>query len=208
MHKSEIITQIKENKYVVVIRGNTKKEGVDASIACIEGGIKAVEVAYSNHYAGDIIRYLEHKYTNDPSVLIGAGTVLDGITAQDAIINGAHFVVSPSYNEETAKVCNRYGVAYIPGCMTIREVVEAMEGGSEFVKLFPGSVLGPKFIKALKGPLPYASVMVTGGVSIDNAKVWFDAGADAIGIGGSFNKLAAEGKFEDITQMAKAYTEL
>ena len=102
-------------------------------------------------------------------------------------------------------MCNRYGIPYIPGCMTIREIVEAMESGCEIIKLFPGSTFNSSYIGAIKGPLPYVSIMVTGGVNLNNAKEWFDCGVDAIGIGGELNKLAAKGEFEKITQIANKY---
>lgn len=208
MKKSEIINEIKKQGVVVVIRGDTKEEGINASIACIQGGIKCIEVAYTNNNAGDIIKELKKLYEDDKDVCIGAGTVLDAPTARNAIINGAQYVVSPSFNQETAILCNRYAVPYIPGCMTITEMVTAMESGTEIVKLFPGSAYGSKYINAIKGPLPHASLMVTGGVNIDNALDWFKSGVDAIGIGGEFNKLAKQGHFDEITDMAKKYTEI
>ena len=118
------------------------------------------------------------------------------------------FYFLPSFNYETAVLCNRYAVPYIPGCMTITEIVSAMETGVEIVKLFPGSAYGPKYISAIKGPLPHVSLMVTGGVNRDNAAEWFEAGVDAIGIGGEFNKLAAKGEYNKITEIANEYTKI
>ena len=208
MKKSEIINKIKEQGLVVVVRGDTKEEGINASIACIKGGIKCIEVAYTNNNAGEIIKELNRSYKNDDSVCIGAGTVLDAPTARNAIMNGARYIVSPSFNYETAVLCNRYAVPYIPGCMTITEIVSAMETGVEIVKLFPGSAYGPKYISAIKGPLPHVSLMVTGGVNRDNAAEWFEAVVDAIGIGGEFNKLAAKGEYNKITEIANEYTKI
>lgn len=207
MSKSDIILELKKQGVVAVIRGNTKEEGVAISKACIKGNLKAIEVAYTNSNAGEIIKELNTDFKEDASVCIGAGTVLDAPTARNAIMAGAKYIVSPSYNEETAILCNRYGVPYIPGCMTIREIVEAMEMGSEIIKLFPGSAFGPSYVGAIKSPLPQVSLMVTGGVKIDNVDTWFNAGVDAIGIGGEFNTLGAKGEFEKITAMAKEYVE-
>ena len=95
---------------------------------------------------------------------------------------GAKYIVSPAFNQETAIICNRYGIPYIPGCMTIKEIITAMEYGCEIIKLFPGSAFGPNYINAIKGPLPYVSLMVTGGV-----------------------KLAAKGQFETIKEIAQKY---
>lgn len=86
---------------------------------------------------------------------------------------GAKYIVSPAFNQETAIICNRYGIPYIPGCMTIKEIITAMEYGCEIIKLFPGSAFGPNYINAIKGPLPYVSLMVTGGVNLNNAAEWF-----------------------------------
>ena len=140
-----------------------------------------------------IIKQLSSDYQNNNTVLIGAGTVLDAPTAKNAIMAGAKYIVSPAFNQETAIICNRYGIPYIPGCMTIKEIITAMEYGCEIIKLFPGSAFGPNYINAIKGPLPYVSLMVTGGVNLNNAAEWFNAGINAIGIGGELNKLAAKG---------------
>lgn len=208
MSKSNTILELKKQGVVAVIRGNTLEEGVAISKACIKGDLKAIEVAYTNNHASDIIKVLVNVYKEDSSVCIGAGTVLDGVTARLAIMAGANYIVSPSYSQETAILCNRYGVPYIPGCMTIHEIVEAMEMGSEMIKLFPGSAFGPNYISAIKSPLPQVSMMVTGGVKLDNIKDWFKAGVDAIGIGGEFNTLGASGDFDKITAIAKEYVKV
>lgn len=205
MRKSETVMELAAQRVVVVVRGATKEEGLQASIACIKGGIKAIEVAYTNLYASDIIRELQERYADDATVSIGAGTVLDAVTARQAILAGARYIVSPSFNHETAQLCNLYNVPYIPGCMTLTEMTTALSAGCEVIKLFPGSAFGPKYISAIKGPLPQVGIMVTGGVSLANAADWFQAGVDAIGIGGEFNALAAKGDFDAITEIAKNY---
>lgn len=168
MTKSDTIIELKKQKIVAVIRGNTKEEGLQASIACIKGGIKAIEIAYTNQYAGQIIKELVDLYQDDQSVCIGAGTVLDAVTARDAILAGANYVVSPSFHAETAKMCNLYSTPYIPGCITLTEITTALEAGSEIIKLFPGSTLSPAYISTVKAPIPQVSVMVTGGVGLNN----------------------------------------
>lgn len=205
MKKSDILTNLRKLKVVAVVRGNNEEEGYQISSSCIDGGIQCIEVAYTNNKASQIIERLNKDY---PNSMIGAGTVLDSETARMAILAGAKYVVSPSFNKETAIICNRYAIPYIPGCMTIKEVVEAMEAGCEMIKMFPGGTLGQKFISSILSPLPQVSIMVTGGVNLNNAKEWFDAGAEAIGIGGEFNKLGAQGKFEEIKQMAKEYIDI
>lgn len=205
MRKSEIILELKKQGVVAVIRGDSFEEGYQASRACIKGHLNAIEVAYTNNSANQIIKQLNDDFKNKQDVMIGAGTVLDAETARLAIIAGAKYIVSPSFNKETAIICNRYGVPYIPGCMTIREIVEAMEAGSEIIKLFPGSAFGPQYIKAIKSPLPQVSLMVTGGVNLKNAHEWFELGVDAIGIGGELNQLASQGQFDEISKIAHEY---
>ena len=134
-------------------------------------------------------------------LIIGAGTVLDSETARIAILAGAEYIVSPCFDEATAKLCNRYQVPYMAGCMTIGEIVRAMEAGVDIVKLFPGSAFGPDFIKAIKAPLPQANIMPTGGVSLENVDQWIKNGVIAVGAGGKL----ASGTSEEITATAKAF---
>ena len=190
---------------VAVVRGNSKEVGVEISKACVKGGVKALEVTYTNKFANDIIKELSEIYEGQDDVVIGAGTVLDAETARAAMLAGAKYIVSPAFDLETAKICNRYKVPYLPGIMTINEIITAHEAGVDFVKLFPGSAFGQGYVKAIKGPLPYANIMVTGGVNIDNIDSWIKAGVDAVGIGGELNKLGEEGKFEEITAVCEQY---
>ena len=140
-------------------------------------------------------------------ITIGAGTVLDPETARVAILAGAQFLVSPSVNADTARLANRYQIPYMPGACTVRDVVEAMECGADIIKVFPGETLGPEFIKAVKAPLPQASLMPTGGVSIENAATWIKAGAVALGVGGNLIAGAKTGDFQSITDLARRFIE-
>ncbi|MGT2934394.1 bifunctional 4-hydroxy-2-oxoglutarate aldolase/2-dehydro-3-deoxy-phosphogluconate aldolase [Streptococcus castoreus] len=205
MGKLETMTKLKANKLVLVVRGESVEEALACSLASIEGGIKSVEVTYTNPFASEIICQLQNRLKNASDVLIGAGTVLDEGTARQAILAGAQFIVAPSFNQATAIVCNRYGIPYFPGCMTVTEIVTALESGVDMVKIFPGSTVGMSFIKAIKSPLPQINVMVTGGVNLNNLKEWFAAGAEVLGIGGEFNQLASKGQFERITEKAADY---
>ena len=205
MIKINTLRALKECGVVAVVRGNSKEVGVEISKACVKGGVKALEVAYTNKFANDIIKELSEIYEGQDDVVIGAGTVLDAETARAAMLAGAKYIVSPAFDLETAKICNRYKVPYLPGIMTINEIITAHEAGVDFVKLFPGSAFGQGYVKAIKGPLPYANIMVTGGVNIDNLDSWIKAGVDAVGIGGELNKLGEEGKFEEITAVCEQY---
>ena len=205
MKKSEVILELMNKGLVAVIRGNSVEEGFNTSKACIEGGLKIIEVAYTNPNASTIIKKLNEEYKDDDEVMVGAGTVLDEETARMAILAGAAFIVSPSFNHHTSIMCNRYAIPYIPGCMTITEIVTAMESGCEVIKLFPGSAFGPSYIKAIRSPLPHVLIMVTGGVNIDNIGEWFKAGANAIGVGGNLNTLGEQGRFDDIREIVSQY---
>lgn len=201
MDKLQVIETVKKIGVVAVIRGNTPDEAVQISEACIAGGVTAIEVAFTTPRAHEAILTLSEKYKDNAQVVIGAGTVLDAETARMAILNGAAFVVSPAFDEATIKLCNRYRVACMPGTTTIQGVIQALELGADIVKVFPGEVMGSKFIKAVKGPLPQAQMMPTGGVSIDNVAEWFKAGAVAVGAGGA---LTGAGKsLTEITETAK-----
>ena len=166
MKKMNILKSLVDCGVVAVVRGKTKEVGVDIAKACVKGNVKGLEITFTNKYAADIIKELANIYECREDIVIGAGTVLDAETARIAILAGAKYIVSPSFNKETAILCNRYKVPYIPGVMTINEIVSSHEVGVDIVKIFPGSVYGPSYIKAIKGPLPYASMMVTGGVNI------------------------------------------
>lgn len=205
MIKINTLRALKECGVVAVVRGNSKEVGVEISKACVKGGVKALEVTYTNKFANDIIKELSEIYEGQDDVVIGAGTVLDAETARAAMLAGAKYIVSPAFDLETAKICNRYKVPYLPGIMTINEIIAAHEAGVDFVKLFPGSAFGQGYVKAIKGPLPYANIMVTGGVNIDNLDSWIKAGVDAVGIGGELNKLGEEGKFDEITAICEQY---
>lgn len=203
MDKLQVIETVKKIGVVAVIRGNTPDEAVQISEACIAGGVTAIEVAFTTPRAHEAILTLSEKYKDNAQVVIGAGTVLDAETARMAILNGAAFVVSPAFDEATIKLCNRYRVACMPGTTTIQGVIQALELGADIVKVFPGEVVGSKFIKAVKGPLPQAQMMLTGGVSIDNVAEWFKAGAVAVGAGGA---LTGGGKsLTEITEIAKKF---
>lgn len=207
MIKIKVLKALESCGVVAVVRGNTKEVGVSISEACIKGNVKAIEVTYTNKFANDIIKELSDRYEKDDEVVIGAGTVLDPETARLAILSGAKYIVSPSFNEDTAILCNRYKVPYIPGVMTINEIVKAHEIGVDVVKVFPGNAFGPSYIGAIKGPLPYANIMVTGGVNLENIDVWKKAGVDLVGIGGELNKLGEDGKFDEITALCSRYVE-
>ena len=203
MDKEQVIQKIREIGVVAVIRGTSPEEAVALSEACIAGGVTAIEMAFTTPQAHEAIAVLAKRYEGSGDVVIGAGTVLDAPTARIAILNGAQFVVSPAFDGETIRLCNRYRISCMPGTTTLQGVVEAMEAGADIVKIFPGEVVGMQMIKAIHGPLPQALLMPTGGVTVDNAGEWLHAGCVAVGAGGA---LTGGGKsLEEITETAKQF---
>ena len=207
MFRIKVLNALKECGVVAVVRGTTKEIGVKISESCIRGNVKAIEVTYTNKFANEIIKELSEKYHGNDEVVIGAGTVLDSETARMAILAGAQYIVSPSFNKDAAILCNRYNVPYIPGVMTINEIVTAYESGVDVVKLFPGNAFGQGYVSSVKAPLPHANIMVTGGVNLENIDTWAKAGVDLVGIGGELNKLGEAGKFDEIESTCKKYIE-
>ncbi|WP_318506732.1 bifunctional 4-hydroxy-2-oxoglutarate aldolase/2-dehydro-3-deoxy-phosphogluconate aldolase [Bacillus sp. T3] len=205
MKKIKILSKIAECGVVAVVRADSKKEAVAISDACVKGGIKGIEVTFTVQGADEVIKELATFYAQTDDVVIGAGTVLDAATARIAILAGAQFVVSPAFDEETAKLCNLYGIPYMPGCMTITEMKRALEAGVDIVKLFPGSAFGPDFVKGVKAPLPQVNIMPTGGVDLDNIGQWIKNGCVAVGVGGNLVAPAKTGDYDKITEYAKQY---
>src|SRR5215207_258849 len=202
--KLEILRRITEAGVVAVVRAESGDEARRVADAVLEGGCPAVEMTFTVPRAHRVIEELAAAYK--PSELIlGAGTVLDPETARIAILSGASYVVSPSLNVETVRLCNRYQVPVMPGAMTVREVLEALEAGADIVKLFPGEAFGPGIIKAIKGPLPQAPLMPTGGVDLSNVGEWIRAGAVAVGAGGSLTGGAKSGDFASVTRAARDF---
>jgi 2-dehydro-3-deoxyphosphogluconate aldolase / (4S)-4-hydroxy-2-oxoglutarate aldolase len=204
--KLRVLGRIVESGLIAVIRSGNSEEAVRIAEACAEGGAAAVEITFTVPGAVDVIKRLS-KGETDSSLVVGAGTVLDPETARLAILEGAQFVVSPAMNEQTAKLCNRYQIPYLPGAGTVREIVEAMESGADIVKVFPGETTGPAFIKAVKAALPQAALMPTGGVSLENVNSWIKAGCVAVGIGGNLTRSAAAGDFKSITDLTRRFLE-
>lgn len=201
MRKYEILQRIEKVGVVAVVRAENSGQAKKIALACMEGGLDSIEITFTVPGAQKVIEDLTTDFGD--ALLVGAGTVLDSETARIAILAGAKYIVSPAFDLETAKLCNRYQIPYMPGCMTITEMITAMEAGADVIKVFPGSVFGPDFIKAVKGPLPQAVLMPTGGVSLDNVDKWIKNGCIAVGVGGNLTK----GSSEDMTNAAREFVE-
>ena len=204
MDKEKILTRISDAGIVAVVRAENAETAMRITDACIEGGVAAIELTFTVPGAHRVIEELAKRYTPD-EIILGAGTVLDPETARVAILSGAEYIVSPYFNAETVKLCNRYRLPCMPGAMTIKEVVEAMEAGADIIKVFPGEAFGPKIIKAIKGPIPHAKMMPTGGVDVNNVGEWIKAGAWAVGAGSSLTAGAKTGEYDKITKTAREF---
>lgn len=166
--------------------------------ACYDGGIRAFEFTNRGDFAHEIFGALvKYAASECPEMALGVGSIVDPATAALYLQLGACFVVGPLFNPEVAKVCNRRSVPYTPGCGSISEVGFAQEAGCDLCKVFPGDVLGPKFVKGLLAPMPWSKLMVTGGVepTVENLSSWFKAGVFCVGMGSKLfpkEKIAAE----------------
>lgn len=207
MKKQKILKKLEDAGVIAVVRGRSKEEAIKASQALVTGGVVGLEVTFTVPNAVQVIETLSAQYQGDEKVVVGAGTVLDAVTARLAIMAGAEFVVSPTFDLETAEICNLYQMPYLPGCMTITEMKVALKAGADIIKLFPGSAYGPSIISGFKAPMPQLNIMPTGGVLLENMAEWFRAGVVAVGVGGNLLAPATKGDFEGVTAIAKQYAE-
>lgn len=174
--------------------------------ACYEGGVRVFEFTNRGDYAHEVFSELNKYALKElPEMILGIGSVVDAGTTSLYLQLGANFVVSPVLNPEMARVCNRRKVAWSPGCGSLTEISYAEELGAEVVKIFPGSqVGGPGFVKAVKGPFPWTSIMPTGGVepSEANLKGWFEAGVHCVGMGSQLitKDILSSGNYADLTK--------
>ncbi|MDY7578765.1 bifunctional 2-keto-4-hydroxyglutarate aldolase/2-keto-3-deoxy-6-phosphogluconate aldolase [Herbaspirillum sp. RTI4] len=203
MLKITILQRILSGGMVAIVRADSAEAALALAEACISGGITALEVAFTTPDTLDVLKTLRQRHGAD--VLLGAGTVLDPETARMAILAGAQFIISPSVNVETIRMCNRYQVPAMPGAMTPTEIVTALEAGADIVKIFPGDSFSPSYIKALRAPLPHAPLMPTGGVTLENMEEWFRYGSVAVGIGSSLTGPAQTGDYAAVTVKARAF---
>ncbi len=176
--------------------------------ACYDGGVRAFEFTNRGDFAHEVFaEVVKYAAKECPELAVGVGSVVDASTASLFIQCGACFVVGPLFNPAVATVCNRRGVPYTPGCGTVSEVGAAQELGCDLCKIFPGDVLGPKFVKGLLAPMPWSRLMVTGGVEPveENLTAWFNAGVFCVGMGSKLfpkDRIAA-GDWQYITDKCK-----
>jgi 2-dehydro-3-deoxyphosphogluconate aldolase/(4S)-4-hydroxy-2-oxoglutarate aldolase len=206
MDKKEILSALKEAGLVAVIRGPSPELTLKMVDALVKGGVRGIEITYSTPNAAQVVRELDKTFQSQ--IILGMGTLTRPEQAQEAQEAGARFLVSPVCETALGLAMVATGLPVMIGAMTPTEVFRAFQMGSDVVKIFPGSVVGPSYIKALKGPFPDIPMMPTGGVSLANIAEWFAAGVFAVGAGSEMcpPQLAKEGRFAEITQRAQEFS--
>ena len=182
----EVVGMMQRNGIVPLFYHEDVALGKEILKACYEGGSRLMEFTARGDFAFEVFRELNKYAVRElPGLIMGVGSVTDAAAASLFMQMGANFIVTPSLREDIAVVCNRRKILWSPGCGSLTEINRAEELGCEIIKLFPGSTYGPEFVKAIKGPQPWTSIMPTGGVSRDeaNLKAWFGAGVTSVGMG-------------------------
>ncbi len=192
---------------IAIVRVASAEQAVEVCGAVARGGVKAIEVTMTVPGAIDAIK--EFKKTASDDILLGAGTVLDPETARTVILAGADFIVSPNLNVDVIQMAHRYGKVVIPGTFTATEILAAWDAGADIVKIFPAGVVGPQYLRDIRGPLPQIRLTPTGGVTLDNASEFIRAGAACISVATALvdKKALAEKKFDVISEKARQFIE-
>ena len=209
----EVAKVMKETGMVPLFFHSDVELGKKVLKACYDGGARLLEFTNRGDFAHEAFGELNKYALKElPGMILGVGSVTDAGTASLYMQLGANFVVTPVLREDIAIVCNRRKVLWSPGCGSLTEITKAEELGCEIVKLFPGDIYGPKFVKGIKGPQPWTSIMPTGGVSPDeeNLKGWFDAGVTCVGMGSQLisNEVLVNKDFVGLTEKVKHALEI
>jgi len=207
MEKERRLELMRETGVVAIMRANSPDQLLSAADAIKEGGVNAIEVTMTTPGALDVIKQATSRYGSE--VLFGVGSVLDPESARAAILAGAQFVVCPTLDVRTIALCRRYAVPVMPGAYTPTEILTAWEVGADIVKVFPASVGGPEYIKAVKAPLPQVRLMPVGGVDLNTTAEFIRAGCDLVAVGGALvdQKLLDARGFAAITERASRFRE-
>lgn len=196
-NKLDVLNKMASAPMVPVFYNKDMEVAIAVVKACYDGGVRLFEFTNRGDFAHEVFAEVSKFVAKEcPEMALGVGSVVEPATAALYMQLGADFVVGPLFNPEVAKVCNRRGVPYVPGCGSISEIGFAQEAGCDVCKLFPGDVLGPKMVKGLLAPMPWSKIMVTGGVepTEENLSSWFNAGVFAVGMG---SKLFPKDKIAD-----------
>ena len=201
----EVATAMKETGMIPLFFSNDIELSKKVLKACYDGGARLMEFTARGDFAHEVFGELtKYAIAELPGMIMGVGSITDGAAASLYMALGANFIVTPVLREDIAIACNRRKVLWSPGCGTLTEITKAEELGCEIVKLFPGDLYGPKFVKGIKGPQPWTSIMPTGGVSPnkENLKGWFDAGVTCVGMGSQLisKEIIANKDFDGLKQ--------
>lgn len=202
--REQVMSHIRQRRLVAVVR-STEEQAIPVAEALLEGGVDAIEVTFTVPNAPAVIAKLRDQLGGD--ICLGAGTVRNAEKAAAAIDAGARYIVSPSTDFQVVQLCNSRDVAVMPGAFTPTEIEQAWRNGADCVKLFPASVGGVAYLKAVRAPMPDVPIVPTGGVSLENAADWLRAGAVALGVGSKLvlKDALASGDYTRITEKAKAF---
>jgi 2-dehydro-3-deoxyphosphogluconate aldolase/(4S)-4-hydroxy-2-oxoglutarate aldolase len=205
MSKEATLNRVRELGLLAVIRGPSRELTLKMVDALVEGGVYGIEITYTTPDAAQVVKSLAKEYGR--KILLGMGTLTNSSQVEEARDAGASFIVSPHLEQDLAEKMVASGLGVMIGALTPSEVMHAYKIGSDVVKIFPGSMGGPAYMKALRGPFPQIPMMPTGGVSADNLKEWFSAGAIAVGAGSKLcpPDWAKEGRFKDISLRASEF---
>ncbi|MEL0074367.1 MAG: bifunctional 4-hydroxy-2-oxoglutarate aldolase/2-dehydro-3-deoxy-phosphogluconate aldolase, partial [Flavobacteriaceae bacterium] len=182
----EVLTEIYKSSMIPLFYNDDIEISKKIVQACYQGGARLLEFTHRGDFAHEVFRELISFANHSlPGMILGVGSVSDAASASYYLMNGANFIVTPVYREDIAILCNRRKILWSPGCGSLTEIAKAEEMGADLVKLFPGNIYGPEFVKAVKGPQPWTHIMPTGGVTTEetNLKSWFDAGVSCVGLG-------------------------
>jgi 2-dehydro-3-deoxyphosphogluconate aldolase/(4S)-4-hydroxy-2-oxoglutarate aldolase len=208
MSKQDDLQRVLDGGIVAIVRSPSSEQLVEAARALADGGVTSIEITLTVPGALQVIEQV--RAALDEHILVGAGTVLDAETARAALLAGAEFVVSPTLNLDVIRLCKRYDKLVMPGAFTPTEVLAAWEAGADIVKVFPGDVGGPAYLKALQGPLPQVRLMPTGGVTLETAADFLRAGACCLGVGGALVEAEAlrERNMSRIRSLAERFVQI
>lgn len=203
----QVIQKIEQHQLVAIIRITSTEEVETVVDSLFKGGIRIVEITMNSPGALQGIERVKEVF---PNMVVGAGTVLDPETARSAILAGADFILTPTLKKETIEMGRRYDVPVIPGVLSPTEALAAYESGASMVKIFPARTFGPSYIRDLHGPLPQLKCMAVGGIGLDNAQSYIEAGAVALGIGSSLvdERLILSGDFAEIEERARRFVQI
>ena len=206
--KAEVLERMQQVGLVPVLRAESEEQALALAAALAAGGVTILEVTMT---VPNAVKVLARLAKESPTMLIGAGTVLDPETARICMLEGARFIVSPALNVRTVELCQRYSVPVLPGALTPTEVVTAWQAGADVIKIFPaGSMGGAPYLGSLKAPFPQIEMIPTGGVSLATAADFLRAGAFALGVGADLvdTRAIVEGRAESISANARKYLEI